>query len=342
MPMTLEQFDEAKSEALQMAADLVDFAKQRGWEKTREPKANKKFAFVVLTRETNEIGDIEQIKAFYAIDADAENDQVIHVQPSGREVILDPEAGDVRSVITSNDEVYRPKDAGEQPVPPTGAAHQRTMPPIDEFKARAIEHGAIGAAHQDLDAAHSAAREAIDEMNADLDAAHTDDEDEVVDDSVPPIGEQTIPEHFGVVPPADEADVADEAMHHMSAAEEAAVKGEHAVRSQQEIYGAVRHQQVNPGRNWSAVASPLTNAEILTKLGANRKTKNVVEIVWLNSLSNTLDRANVSGGADRYPPHITPADFDPEEHGEDLRILHFLEHGGGFRSVAVARIKRIG
>lgn len=318
MPMTLEQFDEAKSEALQMAADLVDFAEQHGWEKTREPKANKKFAFVVLTRETNEIGDSEQIKAFYAIDADAENDQVIHVQPSGREVILDPEAGDVRSVITSNDEVYPPKDAGEQPVPP------------------------IGAAHQDLDAAHSAAREAIDEMNADLDAAHTDDEDEVVDDSVPPTGQQTIPEHFGVVPPADEADVADEAMHHMSAAEEAAVKGEHAVRSQQEIYGAVRHQQVNPGRNWSAVASPLTNAEILTKLGANRKTKNVVEIVWLNSLSNTLDRANVSGGADRYPPHITPAEFDPEEHGEDLRILHFLEHGGGFRSVAVARIKRIG
>lgn len=339
MPMTLEQFDEAKSEALQMAADLVDFAEQHGWEKTREPKANKKFAFVVLTRETNEIGDSEQIKAFYAIDADAENDQVIHVQPSGREVILDPEAGDVRSVITSNDEVYPPKDAGEQPVPPTSAAHIE-LP--DEPTAEDIDPDAAHQATEALDAAHRAAQEEIDELNDELDAAHTDDEDEVVDDSVPPTGQQTIPEHFGVVPPADEADVADEAMHHMSAAEEAAVKGEHAVRSQQEIYGAVRHQQVNPGRNWSAVASPLTNAEILTKLGANRKTKNVVEIVWLNSLSNTLDRANVSGGADRYPPHITPAEFDPEEHGEDLRILHFLEHGGGFRSVAVARIKRIG
>lgn len=339
MPMTLEQFDEAKSEALQMATDLVDFAEQHGWEKTREPKANKKFAFVVLTRETNEIGDSEQIKAFYAIDADAENDQVIHVQPSGREVILDPEAGDVRSVITSNDEVYPPKDAGEHAVPPTSAAHIE-LP--DEPTAEDIDPDAAHQATEALDAAHRAAQEEIDELNDELGAAHPGDEDEVVDDSVPPIGEQTIPEHFGVVPPADEADVADEAMHHMSAAQDAAVKGEHAVRSQQEIYGAVRHQQVNPGRNWSAVASPLTNAEILTKLGANRKTKNVVEVVWLNSLSNTLDRANVSGGADRYPPHITPAEFDPEEHGEDLRILHFLEHGGGFRSVAVARIKRIG
>ena len=62
----------------------------------------------------------------------------------------------------------------------------------------------------------------------------------------------------------------------------------------------------------------------------------------MNSLSNTLDRATVDGGAEKHPPHITPVGFNPQSHGEDLRVLHFLEVNGGFRSVAIARIRKIG
>lgn len=315
MTMTPEEFAEAKSDALGLCGDLLGFATEHGWVAARDAKANKKFAFITLRREFDNAGQHEEIKAFYAIDPDADNDQITHVQPNGVQVVLDPDSGDVRAVITApavsaDDET----DDGDA-VPPTSAAHTD----IDE-------DSAAHRASEDLSAAHSAAHQALDEMNAELD--------------VPPT-EQTVVEHFGIVPPADEAEVAQEALRHKDAAEKAK-KGVHATWSQQDTYAAVRHQQVNPNRNWSAVASPLTTAEILTRLGVNRKSNNLVEIVWLNSLSGTLDRAVVNGAAEKNPPHITPSNFDPDEHGEDLRILHFLEHNGGFRSVAVARIKKIG
>lgn len=306
MTMTPEEFEEAKSDALGLAHAIAEHAEKYGWSIARDPKANKKFAFVTLRRDLGDPGT-EELKAFYAIDPDADSDQVTYVDPNGNQTVLDPESGDVREQIENDFHVFPAPEADDSAaVPPTSAAHQ---------------------AEADLSAAHSAAHQAIDEMNAELD--------------VPPTDEQTVVEAFGIVPPADEAEVAQEALRHKAAAEKAKA-GEHATWSQQDTYAAVRHQQVNPNRNWSAVASPLTSAEILTKLGVNRKSNNLVEIVWLNSLSGTLDRAVVNGAAEKNPPHITPSNFDPDEHGEDLRILHFLEHNGGFRSVAVARIKKIG
>lgn len=149
---------------------------------------------------------------------------------------------------------------------------------------------------------------------------------------------RTVVEDFHIVPPANEAVVAEEALQHAAQAKE---HGED-VYSQQDLYGAVRQQQVAPYKNWSPVLSDLTSEEILVKLGVNRKSNNRLDIVWMNSLSNTLDRATVDGAAEKHPPHITPVGFDPQTHGEDLRILHFLEVNGGFRSVAIARIRKIG
>ncbi|AXH49811.1 hypothetical protein KNU02_gp86 [Gordonia phage Pleakley] len=325
MTLTSSEFEQAKSEALDMAAELVQFATENGWTVVRAPKANKKFAFTTLRREWGGEAQ-EELRAFYAIDPDSDDDQVTHVDDDGTQTVLDPEGGQVRGVVTrsritnpSADEElteYNEQDGTDDPVPPTSAAHTAA-------EAQSAAHQA----EEDLSAAHTAAQETLDELDAELD--------------VPPTG-TTVVEHFGIVPPADEAEVARESLLHRDAAEKAAGKDQQAVWSQQDTYGAVRQQQVNPHRNWSGVASVLTTSEILTKLGVNRKTNNNVEVVWMNSLSGTLDRAVVSGGAEKYPPHITPADFDPDEYGEDLRILHFLELNGGFRSVAVARIRKIG
>ena len=315
-------------EAKELAEQLVTFAAEHGWVKSKPVKANKKFAFVTLTRDYDDFdGPMrEEVRAFYAIDSETDDDQVTHVDAEGVTTVLDPDSGGVREVIerqvTSNPEpaADEPDDGGpsaahQPPVPPTspaGAAHPAAVPPIDD----------------------------VDDEPAEAGAAHSD--------PVPPTGERsaahsrTVVEDFGIVPEADGEVVAEEAKAHMAAAAEAAVDGEHPVVSQQDTYAAVRHQQVNPTRNWSKVASVMKSKDILTRLGVNRQSNNKVEITWQNSLSNSIDRAVVAGDAKRYPPHITPEDFDPEAHGEDLRILHFLEVGGGFRSVAVARIKKIG
>ncbi|ATS93161.1 hypothetical protein SEA_PATIO_80 [Gordonia phage Patio] len=315
---------EEQQDALDLANQITEHAQKYNWAPAKgHPKVNKKFAFVTLRRDLGEIGT-EELKAFYAIDPDDAEDQVTYTDPNGAVTVLDTESGDVREQIENDFHVIqqgdpvRPSDAIERltstdddaPVPPTSAAHS--------------------AAHTDVPP---------------TDAAHTDEGDESAahtKDAVPPTG-KTVMEHVGMVPEVPDRTVADESIKHLEAAEKAKGKDQpNRLASQQEIYAAVRGQHANPNRNWSATVSPLTSAEILTKLGANRKSNNRVEVVWLNSLSGALDRAIVDGDGGKYPPHITPSDFDPEEHGEDLRILHFLQVGGGFRSVAVCRIKKIG
>ncbi|QRI45319.1 hypothetical protein SEA_ENNEA_85 [Gordonia phage Ennea] len=315
---------EEQQDALDLAVQITEHAQKYNWAPAKgHPKVNKKFAFVTLRRDLGEIG-VEELKAFYAIDPDDADDQVTYTDPNGAVTVLDTESGDVREQIENDFHIIQPGDpqpeddqpdsepvdVDEAPVPPTSAAHS--------------------AAHTDVPP---------------TDAAHTDEGDESAahtEDAVPPTG-KTVMEHVGMVPEVPDRTVADESIKHMEAAEKAKTKDQpHPLASQQETYAAVRGQHANPNRNWSSVASPLTSAEILTKLGANRKSNNRVEIVWLNSLSGALDRAIVDGDGGKYPPHITPSDFDPEEHGEDLRILHFLQVGGGFRSVAVCRIKKIG
>lgn len=334
-----------QQDALDLANQITEHAEKYNWAPAKgHPKVNKKFAFVTLRRDLGEIG-VEELKAFYAIDPDDAEDQVTYTDPNGAVTVLDTESGDVREQIENDFHVIQPGDphpedeesdtapvdVDEAPVSPTSAAHSAAhtdVPPTD-------------AAHTDTDdesAAHSAAHSDTDDSSA----AHSPYL-EAAAKEVEELGQKTVMEHVGMVPEIDEFDIAAEALGHKDAAEKAKPKdAEHATWSQQDTYAAVRGQQTNPSRNWSGFASPLTSDEILTKLGVNRKTNNRVEVVWLNSLSGALDRAVVDGAAEKYPPHITPAGFDPEEQGEDLRILHFLQIGGGFRSVAVSRIKKIG
>lgn len=241
---------------------------------------------------------------------------------------------------TSQDEGGVPPT--ETSVPPTGdadAAH-----PIDTDQALDETH----AAHEGVDGVSAAHldRHGIEHNDMRTDAAHLTvvDPNEIDDAAhqdasrmVPPTG-RTVVEDFHIVPPADEEAVASEALQHAAQAKEHGAD----VYSQQDVYGAVRQQQVAPYKNWSPVLSDLSSDEILVKLGVNRKSNNRLDITWMNSLSNTLDRATVDGGAEKHPPHITPVGFDPQAHGEDLRVLHFLEVNGGFRSVAIARIRKIG
>ncbi|AYD82168.1 hypothetical protein KNU13_gp82 [Gordonia phage Turuncu] len=321
------------ADALDLAEQITAHAKNYGWKPVVAPKVNRKFGFVTLRRELDAEYQ-EELKAFYAIDPDTDRDQVSYTGNDGVTRVLDPDSGDVREVIENEFRVVGPADA------PVG----------DGFTEHVLTHGTDVDAVPPTSAAHSAAHQDV----PPTDAAHTDSVSEGAahwetvpptedDDSAAHLDQRTVPEHFGIVPEAEPGAVARDAMGHQAAAEKAKPKDAvHPTWSQQDTYAAVRQQHTNPHRNWSAVASPLTSEEILTKLGVNRKTNNKVEISWLNSLSGALDSAIVDGAAEKYPPHITPADFDPEENGEDLRILHFIQTGGGFRSVAVARIKKIG
>ncbi|QFP97759.1 hypothetical protein KNU79_gp76 [Gordonia phage NadineRae] len=317
--MTPEEFAAAVAEALDMAKQITAHAEQYGWVAPKAPRANKKFAFVTLRRDLGNEWGAEEIRAFYAIDPDSDSDQVTYVDVIGAAKVLDPESGDVREAI-ENDFHVKPQQpsgaddsertAAERAVPPTSAAHSAAHPPVPPIV-------------PPTDAAHT---------DSDDSAAHSDG------DSAAHPAEQTVSEFYGTGPKADEAAVAAEALGHKAAAEKAKPKdAEHATWSQQGTYAAVRGQQANPDRNWSKVASELSNAEILARLG-----KGMVELVWRNSLSGALDRAVVDAEGGKHPPHITPAEFDPIEFGEDLRILHFLEVSGGFRSVALARVTKIG
>lgn len=365
----MEQSNEpAVDEAIEMARELEGFANQHGWRSKIGPKANKKYGFVTLVREyQQEDGDLvqEELRAFYAIDPDSETDQVTHVDADGTTTVLDPETGDVRAAVERQHPAPSSAPAGDLDNPGPRGRETSAVPPTSAF---------ADAAHHEVEEMNEASRDAllsaahldehgIEHNDMRTDAAHQDESRGVppirdvdygglepltpgagIKPGVPdptrgqePTGE-TVTESFKIVPPADPAEVAAEACLHTDAAK----RDGNDVYSQQELYGAVRQQQVNLTRNWSSVASDMSSDEILVRLGVNRKANNRVDITWLNSLSGTLDRATCDGSAERHAPHITPKGFDPAEHGEDLRILHFLEVNGGFRSVAVARIRKFG
>lgn len=373
--------EQAVADAKDMADQLAVFATEHGWRMKGEVKANKKYAFVTLEREyQQEDGDLvqEELRAFYAINPATEQDQVTYTGPDGVATVLDVDAGDVRASVTRELPTPAPRSEPEgptgtivsglisvdgEPVPPTVPPTSQDEGGVPPTETSVPPTGDADAAHpidtdQALDETH-AAHEGVDGVSAahldrhgiehnDMrtDAAHLTvvDPNEIDDAAhqdasrmVPPTG-RTVVEDFHIVPPADEEAVASEALQHAAQAKEHGAD----VYSQQDVYGAVRQQQVAPYKNWSPVLSDLSSDEILVKLGVNRKSNNRLDITWMNSLSNTLDRATVDGGAEKHPPHITPVGFDPQAHGEDLRVLHFLEVNGGFRSVAIARIRKIG
>lgn len=359
--------EQAVADAKDMATGLTGFAAPYGWKVVgKGVGANKKYAHVKIQREV-QTGEnsfsVETLQAFYAIDPEVDNDQVTHTNFLGDAAILDIEAGDVRAVVTREHTAWAPPSEPEgptgtivsglisvdgEPVPPTVPPTSQDEGGVPPTKTSVPPTGDADAAHPTTGAAHAGAEDQamLESVGSGVSAAHLTivDPNEIDDAAhqdasrmVPPTG-RTVVEDFHIVPPADEQAVASEALQHAAQAKEHGAD----VYSQQDLYGAVRQQQVAPYKNWSPVASDLSSDELLVKLGVNRKSNNRLDITWMNSLSNTLDRATVDGGAEKHPPHITPVGFDPQAHGEDLRVLHFLEVNGGFRSVAVARIRKIG
>lgn len=148
-------------------------------------------------------------------------------------------------------------------------------------------------------------------------AAHMRD-----DDAVPP----TVPPIEDSHPVADAAHLEDIAKEHIREAGD-----DHA---QQMTYAAVKDQLSS--RLWSPVASELSDDVLLKRVVGK-------EITWRNSVSGKRDSAVVAKDPVKHAAKITRSSL-AERPGstEDLRILHFLEAGGGFRSVAVARIVAIG
>ena len=140
--------------------------------------------------------------------------------------------------------------------------------------------------------------------------------------------------HYEEEDAAHQQEVASEVQGHLRDAK----KGDKEAWSQNGILEAVK-TQLDPSvrRNWSPVASEYTTEELL-KLVQGKG------IVWRNSFSGRKEEAVVATAksAGNYPAHITPTKFDITEAGEDMRIIHFLQNGGGFRSVAVARIVSLG
>ena len=106
--------------------------------------------------------------------------------------------------------------------------------------------------------------------------------------------------------------------------------------AQQMIYDAVRDQQASGSRrNWSSVASELSNEALVKRVRGKT-------VHWTNSFTGRTETAKVTKDGGKHPTKVTPSNFDVEAAGEDMRLLHFLEEGGGFRSVAVARIVKVG
>lgn len=308
----------AEVEALEALNDLALSFEKRGWKRAENGLAAG-YAWVRLTKQ-----DHEDAQAFLAVDPDANEDRYLYgphsvtedMLPAIAEAVSRTEVDLLRAMdahVNAAHSAAHTDDAMPPIVPPTSAAHTQdadAMPPI-----------------QDSDAAHNAAH------RIEPDAAHMDPkvhgswiEDDDAAHPVPPI-ENTDDDAAHL--DDDARFVADEAKAHIRQVEES---GSDAY-SQQDVYNAVVEQQASH-RAWSPVASELTDEVLL-------KTVRGKEISWKNSFSGRIESAVVSKDAEKHPARITPAGWNAVEAGDDLRILHFLELHGGFRSVAVSRITKL-
>ena len=191
-------------------------------------------------------------------------------------------------------------------VPPTSAAHSAAHPDAVPPTEGSAAHPVPPTVEEAERAAHQRAS-----------AAHTPDVVPPTEDEMPPTE----------LDQEDRFEARQEAKKHLEQAGQPA--------SQLDTISAVEAQYVTK-RNWSAVASPLTNDELLAEVLGKT-------ITFRNRQSGRLEQTTVCTAkeAKRYVPKITPEGFDAESVGEDLRILHFLELGAGFRSVAVSQITEI-
>ena len=319
---------EAQEDAVGLVDELVELAAASNW--TAEKRGlSETHAWVHLAHPWK-----LPVQAFYAIDDEANRDVFIYGslafgQSALRGLIEGESEADLRPVFVGmglseddalgqlqviNDRLLDYVTGNESPVPPivppTNAAHQQVVPPT----VPPTVHEAASAAHSKASAAHSAAHQAYEHEHS---AAH-------MASNVPPTEDDDLDAE-------DRRWIAQEASEHMRQAGDPAC--------QQDTYAAVEAQQrMGAARNWSGVASPMSNDELLAYVLGKT-------IRFRNRVSGRIDDAVVSTAreAKNHVPKITPIGFDTEdaEKNEDLRILHFLEPGGGFRSIAVSQITEI-
>lgn len=341
---------EAQQEAAELATALIDFATGIGWDVAKKG-VNQSYAWAHLTHPWH-----EGLQVFYSVDPETTDDKFIYGSVAVplealKPIIKSISRGHLRDTLPQGaqeqqwevDVIKAIQSAELAPVPPTSAAHSAAhpdaVPPTEPSAAHPVPptvEEAERAAHERASAAHtqeavppivgSAAHIGEDgnfttsptahaEMRAQkLSAAHQED-------AMPPISDE--------LEEADRRWCRDEAKAHLEQAGQPA--------SQLDTIAAVEAQQaMGAKRNWSAVASPLTNDELLVQVPGRT-------ITFRNRQSGRLEQTTVctTKEAKRYLPKITPEGFDADEVGEDLRILHFLELGAGFRSIAVSQITEI-
>lgn len=315
---------EAQQEAAELATALIDFATGIGWDVAKKG-VNQSYAWAHLTHPWH-----EGLQVFYSVDPETTDDKFIYGSVAVplealKPIIKSISRGHLRDTLPQGAQeqqwemdviraIHRAEDAS---VPPTSAAHSAAhpdaVPPTEPSAAHPVPptvEEAERAAHERASAAHT--QEAVPPIVGN--AAHQEDE-------MPPISDE--------LEEADRRWCRDEAKAHLEQAGQPA--------SQLDTIAAVEAQQaMGSKRNWSAVASPLTNDELLVQVPGRT-------ITFRNRQSGRLEQTTVctTKEAKRYLPKITPEGFDADEVGEDLRILHFLELGAGFRSIAVSQITEI-
>lgn len=319
---------EAQQEAAELATAVIDFAHGKGWDVAKKG-VNQSYAWVHLTHPLH-----EQLQLFYSVDPDSRDDKFVYeaeVVPleALKPIITAASTADLIDILAEDGPEWgrslirvlnKPTNAGGGPVPPTSAAHSAAhpdaVPPTEGNAAHPVPptvEEAERAAHQRASAAHTQQ----DVPPIEGSAAHQ------AKDVPPTEGDMSLED----LDREDLFEARQEAKKHLEQAGQPA--------SQLDTIAAVEAQYVTK-RNWSGVASPLTNDELLVQVLGRTLT-------FRNRQSGRLEQATVctSKEAKRYTPKITPEGFDAESVGEDLRILHFLELGAGFRSVAVSQITEI-
>ena len=315
-----------------MQEDVLALGKSNGWAVKSPMGVNKSYAYACLEHAKRE----ERLSVSIPVDPEGNNRFIL-----GSTVLTDKQAVS----LLKDPEGWSFPDAHSVPkkksaaVPPTSAAHTASGVPPTE---------GASAAHQRSDVPPTSTSDAA--HTDELYAAHCDfDSAAHSDDAVPPTADRKTCAFCGKKFKTEDAredhqdncsdegddveiDVDAEYKGHVAAAMPNSPKGwgtykERDLREAVEAYAE--------GELWSSFASKLTDEEILNRV-------NKREITWVNRLSGAKETAVVVPGdpsRSAYRPHITgTADFDELD---DRRVLHFLESGGGFRSVAIGMLRKI-
>lgn len=337
------KLSEDQLEACELRDAVIEFAEENGWS-VELKGCNKAFAFVKLVWGDEAAGDeVERFQAFYAVD-ESRDDKFMHTLtdedgPQTRSVALD----DVKGLLESDDAdeppLYHPeahvedatveevqREAEENNmraeletlpggVPPTDAAH--TVPPIVIGDDAAHTEALADMVKNSQRAAHS--------------AAHTETIDVPVED-VPPT--ELKQKTFSELDAAQRKEIVQKAKkHHDSAAHVEGSPGQN-VASQMDTYEATKDIELTQPKRSSF--SSFRSDELIKM--ASGKT-----LSFFNGWSGKTQTVDVTPANEtaRFPVSITPSDMEEAPAGDDPRMLHFIEHHGGFRSVAVARLTAI-